>query len=423
MRTDAMRTAVLVMLGAWLVLASGAACLADSVDRATGLSRTRAALSPRGSAKIVCFGDSITGIYYHTGGRRAWPEMLEIALRKACPQTDVTVINAGITSQTTVDALARIDKDVLRHKPQLVAVMFGMNDVVRVPLDTFANNLTEIVRQCRQIQAEVLLCTPNSVYDTKTRPVKKLVQYAEAVRRVGRENNVPVVDCYAAYETVRARDPKEWALLMSEMIHPNMAGHKLFAEEIARAITGKVISLAGEGPPIPAIPRTLSLLAARKPIKILAMPPYDKLIAPALRQAEPSARIHVTTWHTAGLDLAAIERDARKVRQIRPDLVVLAVPATAGAKSTQQFITLYADVLNGCLSFGLQEWDCIAVTPSVAQPDLNDVQRKGERLTRRLIRAQDISMVDRSDNAPTETMLARWCVEQMAPAKRTAKGK
>jgi lysophospholipase L1-like esterase len=157
MNSDAMRIATLVMAGTLLMLAPAAVCLADSVDRAAGLNRTRAALSPRGSAKIVCFGDSITGIYYHTGGRRAWPEMLEIALRKACPKADVTVINAGISGHTTVNTLARIEKDVLRHKPNLVAVMFGMNDVVRVPLDTFAANLTEIIRQCRQIRAEVLL--------------------------------------------------------------------------------------------------------------------------------------------------------------------------------------------------------------------------------------------------------------------------
>ena len=32
------------------------------------------------SLSVVCFGDSITGIYYHSGNRRAWPEMLKIAL-------------------------------------------------------------------------------------------------------------------------------------------------------------------------------------------------------------------------------------------------------------------------------------------------------------------------------------------------------
>ena len=40
MDADARRTAVLVMMGAWLMLAPGADCAADSADRATGLSMT-----------------------------------------------------------------------------------------------------------------------------------------------------------------------------------------------------------------------------------------------------------------------------------------------------------------------------------------------------------------------------------------------
>jgi lysophospholipase L1-like esterase len=79
--------------------------------------------------RIVCIGDSITGVYFHTGGLRAYPEMLEIALQKIYPQAQVTVRNAGISGDTTKGALARLDRDVLTHKPHLVTVMFGMNDM------------------------------------------------------------------------------------------------------------------------------------------------------------------------------------------------------------------------------------------------------------------------------------------------------
>jgi lysophospholipase L1-like esterase len=50
---------------------------------------------------IVCLGDSVTGVYYHTGGKRAYPEMLEIAIKRAFPKANVTVINAGISGHTT----------------------------------------------------------------------------------------------------------------------------------------------------------------------------------------------------------------------------------------------------------------------------------------------------------------------------------
>jgi len=39
--------------------------------------------------RVVCFGDSITGVYYHTGDRRAWCDMLGIALGKICPKAQI----------------------------------------------------------------------------------------------------------------------------------------------------------------------------------------------------------------------------------------------------------------------------------------------------------------------------------------------
>jgi hypothetical protein len=45
-----------------------------------GLRQTPAKLKAGEPVKIVCLGDSVTGIYYHTGGRRAYPEMLGLAL-------------------------------------------------------------------------------------------------------------------------------------------------------------------------------------------------------------------------------------------------------------------------------------------------------------------------------------------------------
>ena len=56
--------------------------------------------------RIVCFGDSITGIYYHTGGRRAWSDMLALALQRLYPNARVEVLNAGASGNTTAAGLA-----------------------------------------------------------------------------------------------------------------------------------------------------------------------------------------------------------------------------------------------------------------------------------------------------------------------------
>lgn len=343
---------------------------------AANLDATRSLLATGGEpARIVCIGDSITGVYYHTGGLRAYPEMLEIALRKLYPQAQLTVRNAGISGDTTKGALARLDRDVLSHKPHLVTVMFGMNDLVGTPLAEFQKNLKEICARCRQAGAEVLLCTQNSVVETPARSGSKLAEFTQAIRDVGIAESVEVADCYAVYESVRSKDTVEWSLLLSDPIHPNMDGHKVFASAIAQAISGKAISLKDVGPPEPVLIHTFSLLNQGKPVKVMAMPPYDKLIAPALTRLYPKAQVDVITWPTDGQTLAQLDAAAKKVRTMGIDLVIIAVPASAAASGPEDFHRHYAWVMNWSLSFGRQQWDVVVAPPSTAKSELTIAER------------------------------------------------
>ena len=376
------------------------------------------------TVRLVCFGDSITGVYYHTGGRRAWPEMLGIALQRLYPAARIEVTNAGISGDTTAGGLGRIEADVLKHAPDLVVVMFGMNDVTRVPPDAYRANLRQIVDRCRAGGAEVILCTPNSIHDgDPARPASKLASYADLVREVGGEAQVPVADCYAAYESIRARDARAWMMLMSETIHPNMRGHRVFAEEVAWVISGHRVSLRDVPPLLPGLPHCLERLDAGKPLRVTAMPPYDGLIGPALRRVRPQAQVEVKRWETAGLSLADIE-DQAKARgwmgiqgappEARPDLVVIAVPAGATATDADDYYQRYSWVLNWSLSFGRLEWDCVALLPSVAQPELNHAEQTTEDLALEVVQGQDIPYLRRSpgDHTPTAVLLTRWLKQQ-----------
>jgi lysophospholipase L1-like esterase len=383
--------------------------------------KTRALLtSGREPVRIVCLGDSITGVYYHTGGLRAYPEMLEIALRKAYPQAQVTVFNAGRSGDTTKGALARLDRDVIAHQPHLVTVMFGMNDLVKIPMADFRNNLKEISARCRQAGAEVLLCTQDSVRETPARPSSKLAEFTQAIREVAKEESLEVVDCFALYEAVRSKDPLEWSLLHSDEIHPNMDGHKLFASAIAQAISGKEVSLKDVGPPQPALRHTFALLREGKPVKVLAMPPYDHLIGPALTRIDPKANITVTSWPTEGQSLAQLEEAAKRVRTMAMDLVLIAVPASAAADGPEDFHKHYAWIMNGSLSFGPQQWDVLVVPPSTAKPELTADEQQHEDFARRLIKAQDLNMIARAkgDTTPLPDLLANWITAQMPPKQK-----
>jgi hypothetical protein len=243
------------------------------------------------------------------------------------------------------------------------------------------------------------------------------------MKQTADKHQVPVCDVYAAYEALRASDPLSWRLLLSDEIHPNMDGHKLNAETICRAITGQGVSLKSAGPPQPALPKTLSVIKAGRPLRVLAMAPYEKLIGPALQAVIPSAKVEVKIWPTDGLTLARIEEAAKAVRSAPPDLMVVAVPAAVTPPAhapTEAAIASHSWILNWSLSFGVQEWDVVAIAPSVLKPPLTADEKASDAFSRRMILAQDLNLIARQPNdpPPPERILENWFRRQLAGEQR-----
>jgi lysophospholipase L1-like esterase len=118
----------------WRWLALGAALLA-LVVAILWLSRSGSApdlrrvanLSAPGSL-VVFFGDSITQGY---GVRpdESFPALVAHAL-------EMPFVNAGVPGDTMTAGLARIERDVLAHRPRQAVVEFGGNDFLRrVPVE------------------------------------------------------------------------------------------------------------------------------------------------------------------------------------------------------------------------------------------------------------------------------------------------
>lgn len=355
---------------------------------------------------IVCLGDSVTGVYYHTGGYRAYPEMLELGLRKAHPTASIRVINAGISGHTTSDGLARLEQDVLQHHPDLVTISFGLNDMTRVPPDQFRTNLEQLIDRCRAQQSLVMLCTPNAVIHTESRPIPRLIDYCRIIREVGQTKEVPVCDQFAAGERLKVRAPKTWRLTMSDEIHLNMDGHKRMAEELCRSISGAEVSLDSIVPP-PALARTRVQLTGGNTVKIVAMEPIAAFVQSAIQQQQADSKLEVIPWPITGKSLSELEQSAKDlVRAAKPDLVVLMIPANE-TTDFEASVHAISWLMNWSLSFGHQEWDCIVVHPSVVDP-MTDPERG--TLIRHLVHAQHLDLIDRQpgDTAAAEAIVKAW---------------
>jgi len=361
--------------------------------------------------RIVCLGDSVTGVYYHTGGKRAYTDMFGMALQKSAPQATFNMINAGISGNTTINGLDRLDRDVLQRKPDLVTVMFGLNDMTRVPADQYRANLVTIVQRCEAAGAKVMLCTPNNVIDTGSRPIVKLDQYCAIVREVGKTLGIPVADCYAGMEVLRKRDADRWRLLLSDEIHPNLDGHKRMAEIMSQVLTGQTVNLDDAPITPPSLAGVEAAIKANRKVKVLAMPPYDAEIKEFLLKRFPTAQLDIVKWEVSDRTLPQLDQDAKeRVRALHPDLVVIAVPRTAKSTSREELIRSYSWVMNWSLSFGLKEWECVVVHPAVADPDHPDAEY--DTLVRQLVKAQDLHLIDRKegDKRTTAEILAAGLV-------------
>ncbi len=97
----------------------------------------------------------------------------------------------------------------------------------------------------------------------------------------------------------------------------------------------------------------------------------------------------------------------------KPDLVILAIPLAITPslpKPAEAGIVDHSWILNYTLSFGLQEWDVIAVAPSVLTPKLSEDEQTREAFCRKMVAAQDLGLIVRpqGDTASAETIFTRW---------------
>lgn len=195
------------------------------------IERTRDCLHNGCDVTIVAFGDSITAGY---AVRRGFPTLWKESLQRKYPDARIEMINSGVSGDTTMDGLARLDWTVLSYEPDLVTINFGINDCVfGLGLDEFETNIVEMVLRIRAGPgSEILLLSSQPL---ETPPYDRLVRdYYQAVERVAKEMDVGFVDVYWAWmDRDKSGMPLSW-LIIPGLDHPNEAGYRIIAEELMK---------------------------------------------------------------------------------------------------------------------------------------------------------------------------------------------
>lgn len=181
---------------------------------------------------IVGLGDSITDDY------QSWLEILRHLLALRRPQDNLTVINAGISGDTTANLISRF-LDVVNAKPDWIFCFVGTNDArlhgesptkTLLSLSETAANLHMLRHYAaKQTQAEWVWLTPATVLedwisvDWFLGPLQLGWRNGDlaAVAELMHTLPDPVVDLQAVFGT-----PANPDYLLPDGLHPSLAGQK-----------------------------------------------------------------------------------------------------------------------------------------------------------------------------------------------------
>lgn len=183
--------------------------------------------------KVVCFGDSLTA-------RKEGFEKPMLTSKLASILENVEIMNAGVSGDNTCDALSRIEKDVIKHNPDLVTVLFGANDAAfhkQVDLKTFKENLYKIVHILKPERTILISPAPvdESVQFARTNEV--LFAYAAVVREVADSTNSHFIDFFSELISLE-NYPQKLKGLENDGLHFGEEGYDFLVGLIAKKIEG-----------------------------------------------------------------------------------------------------------------------------------------------------------------------------------------
>ncbi len=170
--------------------------------------------------RIVAFGDSLTA-GYGLSTDESYPAILQERLIKA--NYHYTVINAGVSGDTTAGGLRRLDW-VLKSRPTIVILVLGGNDGLRgLPLDDTYANLEKIIQRLKAEGVTVLLAgmkIPPNYGDAYT------TEFSMMYEKLAGEYDVTLMPFFLENVAMRPH------LTQADGIHPTAEGYQIIVDNL-----------------------------------------------------------------------------------------------------------------------------------------------------------------------------------------------
>src|SRR6185436_19576300 len=157
------------------------------------LQRVAAAVKQTKALKVTVWGGFSSTLPGPDGAVFAYPARLEVALGRRLPNLQISVSTNITARQTAAQMVDNIGQLLGEQKPNLVVWQTGTYDALRgIQPEEFRSAVSEGVQKLQNAGVDVVLM--NMQYSPRTESVVALAAYADGIRWVSRESEVPVYD-------------------------------------------------------------------------------------------------------------------------------------------------------------------------------------------------------------------------------------
>jgi lysophospholipase L1-like esterase len=196
------------------------------------------------NSSIVFIGDSITDAGRLEAAYRpfgyGYVHFVAYDLLAKYPEYNLNIINTGISGNTIVDLDYRWERDCLNHKPDVLSVLIGINDVFRqytgrldeaVLLDDYQLTYKRLLSRVKEkYNCRLILMEPFMFCDDKSNTAyKALQQYIHAVRALAEEFDAVLVPLQELIDYKITKVPPE--KFSDDMVHPYVWAHAWIAQQ------------------------------------------------------------------------------------------------------------------------------------------------------------------------------------------------
>ena len=197
--------------------------------------------------RLLAFGDSITaGVVSPPGGGsrldsfNSFPARLQRRLGALYLTQDIGVVNAGVSGEEASDAEARFSLEVGRHRPEVVLLMHGTNDldvIAGAGADSAAAALERMVAAARAAGLDTFLMT---IPPQRGAVSSALVEGLNGrIRSIAARQGAVLVDIHQLLLTGSCSGLSTIPCIGRDGLHPTAQGYGLIAEELEQVIVAR----------------------------------------------------------------------------------------------------------------------------------------------------------------------------------------